>query len=119
MNNFLLGIIATLMFEIVVVGIVDIAVREGASVTPTPAQVTVQTFTLTDIAKHNSASSCYSTINGSVYDLTSWISEHPGGERAILSLCGRDGSEAFDTKHSDDRRPAEELAHFKIGALAQ
>jgi hypothetical protein len=57
-------------------------------------------------------------INGGVYDLTAWISKHPGGERAILSICGKDGSAAFNDQHGGQRRPANELSGFKIGTIA-
>lgn len=76
-------------------------------------------YGMTEVAMHNSASSCWSAINGSVYDLTSWIGKHPGGQQAILSICGKDGSAAFNDQHDGQRRPANELAGFKIGLLGQ
>lgn len=75
-------------------------------------------YTLANIAVHNNGSSCWSAINGGVYDLTSWINQHPGGSQAILSICGKDGSAAFNDQHGGQRRPANELAGFKIGVLA-
>ncbi|MES2059604.1 MAG: cytochrome b5-like heme/steroid binding domain-containing protein [Patescibacteria group bacterium] len=74
-------------------------------------------YTLADVSKHSNASSCWTTINGGVYDVTAWINQHPGGPEAILSLCGKDGSAAFDAQHGGQRRPASELATFKIGVL--
>lgn len=82
-----------------------------------PATPAVTSYTLTDVAAHSSAQSCWTTINGNVYDVTSWISQHPGGAEAILSLCGHDGSAAFNGQHGGQRRPASELAGFKIGVL--
>ena len=76
-----------------------------------------KSYTLADVAKHNNASSCWSAINGNVYDLTSWISKHPGGQQAILSICGIDGSAAFNDQHGGQSRPANELAGFSIGVL--
>jgi cytochrome b involved in lipid metabolism len=95
------------------------------NVNPTPSSSvkeevkapTVTSYTMTDVAKHNSESSCYTAINGVVYDVTSWIRQHPGGARAILSLCGKDGSSAFNDQHGGQRRPENELAGFKIGIL--
>lgn len=71
------------------------------------------------IASHNTRASCWSSINGSVYDLTSWIPKHPGGEQAILGLCGTDGSAKFNRKHGGDASKEKILFGFKIGALAQ
>lgn len=76
-------------------------------------------YTLAEVAKHNNSSSCWTAINGSVYDVTSWIKQHPGGQQAILSLCGKDGSSAFNGQHGGQARPASELAGFRIGSLAQ
>lgn len=76
-------------------------------------------FTKEEVSKHNSATSCYASINGNVYDLTSWINQHPGGTLKILAICGRDGSALFNLKHGGDRKPEDKLVIFKIGTLAQ
>lgn len=83
---------------------------------PTPA---AGTYTMAQIATHNDKTSCWTTIQGGVYDLTAWITEHPGGQKAILSLCGIDGTKRFDQMHGGQSRPEQELATFKIGILAQ
>jgi cytochrome b involved in lipid metabolism len=75
------------------------------------------THSLADVAKHNNEQSCWTAINGNVYDVTSWIGQHPGGERAILSLCGKDGTSAFTNKHGGQPRPEQELKNFLIGVL--
>ncbi len=74
-------------------------------------------YTLADVAKHSSQSSCWSAINGNVYDLTRWINQHPGGPDAILSICGTDGSAAFNAQHGGQGRPAQELTNFYIADL--
>lgn len=84
--------------------------------TPTP-KPTPSGYTMTEVAAHASAESCWTAIEGNVYDLTSWISKHPGGKSAILRLCGKDGTDAFNAEHGGDARPERELASFKIGAL--
>lgn len=81
------------------------------------SSTSIQGYTMAEVATHNSKQSCWTVISGSVYDLTDWISAHPGGERAILGLCGIDGTAAFEGQHGGQARPASELAGFKIGAL--
>lgn len=76
-------------------------------------------ITSAEVATHNSRSSCWSIINGSVYDLTSWIPNHPGGEQAILQLCGTDGSAKFNGVHGGSQTQLTVLAGFKIGVAAQ
>lgn len=63
-----------------------------------PAETTVkpaQTYTLQDIAAHNTAADCWFAINGKVYGVSSFIAKHPGGE-AILKGCGLDATEMFE-----------------------
>lgn len=76
-------------------------------------------YTMAQVAEHNSASSCYTVISGSVYDLTLWVNMHPGGKQAILSLCGVDGTARFMAKHGEDAKPQSNLARFKIGIVTQ
>lgn len=68
-----------------------------------------------EVAMHNNATSCWSIINGNVYDLTSWIPQHPGGPQAILQLCGTDGSAKFNGQHGGAQMQAQIFAGFKIG----
>ena len=82
---------------------------------PVPAVVTG--YTLADVAVHNSVTSCWSAIDGNVYDLTNWVNSHPGGKAAILMICGKDGSPMFESQHGGERKPASILAKYKVGAL--
>lgn len=75
------------------------------------------TYSLAEVSKHNNEQSCWTAVNGNVYDVTSWIGQHPGGERAILSLCGKDGTSAFTNKHGGQPRPEQELKNFLIGVF--
>jgi cytochrome b involved in lipid metabolism len=96
-------------------------VQVSADTTATPSAgvptSTSSTYTATDVAQHASAASCWSSIAGNVYDLTPWISQHPGGAGAILSLCGTDGTAAFMAQHGGQGRPAAELKQFLLGPL--
>lgn len=76
-------------------------------------------ITLTTVRKHDVASDCWVAINGKVYDLTNWVSEHPGGSRPIIDLCGSDGTSAFDGQHGQAPKPNAELAGYQIGVLAE
>jgi cytochrome b involved in lipid metabolism len=91
----------------------------GSAVTHaiTKTDVAPTGYTPADVAKHGSAASCWTTINRKVYDLTSWIGQPPGGEEAILSLCGKNGTNAFMSQHGDERRPNNELTGFYIGDM--
>lgn len=92
------------------------ALPEATKPSNTPEQ-SAGTYTMAQVRSHSSVESCWTTINGNVYDVTAWIAQHPGGATAILSLCGTDGSASFNGQHGGKPRPQSELASFKIGVL--
>ena len=85
-----------------------------ATPTPTP---TVAGYTMAQVRANNTAKSCWTAIDGYVYNLTNWISAHPGGSGAIMFLCGTDGSNAFKAQHENQSRPAVRLDTYRIGPL--
>ena len=74
-------------------------------------------ITVDDVAEHATSDDCWSIINGDIYDLTGWISEHPGGSGPIESICGLDATQVFSNQHGGQSEPESELAGFKIGIL--
>lgn len=81
--------------------------------------VTATSFTMAQVAQHASAASCYTVVSGSVYDVTAFVTKHPGGQSAIKSMCGVDGTAAFSAQHGGQGSPASTLAKYKIGVLVQ
>ncbi|KAJ5721583.1 uncharacterized protein N7483_009517 [Penicillium malachiteum] len=62
-------------------------------------------FTLKEIEEHNTKKDLYMVIHDKVYDCSSFVDEHPGGEEVLLDVGGQDGTEAFeDVGHSDEAR---------------
>ncbi|CAE7209440.1 osm1 [Symbiodinium sp. CCMP2456] len=57
---------------------------------------------MTEVAKHNSKSDCWVVVDGQVLDVTSFLSDHPGGELAILTFAGKDATEEFNMIHPPD-----------------
>lgn len=51
------------------------------------------------MARHNSPESCWVILYGNVYDVTDFLSEHPGGAKIILSLAGKDATGEYDPVH--------------------
>jgi hypothetical protein len=89
-----------------------------ATPTPTPTPTaTIASYTMAQVRANNTARSCWSAIDGFVYDLTRWINSHPGGSGAILFLCGTDGTNAFKAQHENQSRPAIRLDSYRIGPL--
>jgi cytochrome b involved in lipid metabolism len=45
-------------------------------------------YKLEDLKKNNTEKSCWLAVNGKVYDVTTFLEEHPGGYDIILSSTG-------------------------------
>lgn len=86
---------------------------------PSSSQKTysINAYSLLEVSLHKNEQNCWTTINGNVYDLTSWIEKHPGGAKAILSLCGIDGTQKFLEMHGGQVKPEAVLGNFVIGKL--
>lgn len=91
--------------------------QEPVAPTPTPVQTEPSGISAQEVSMHSTESSCWSIVNGQVYDLTSYISKHPGGSKNILRICGKDGTSAFEGQHGGDSKPEKILAGYKIGTL--
>lgn len=70
------------------------------------------------VAEHNSSEDCWTIIDGKVYNLTSYINNHPGGAVNISQICGIDGTDLFTGNPSHDQRANNELEALYIGDLA-
>lgn len=44
----------------------------------------LRNITWDELQKHNTPSECWMAIRGKVYDVTSWLPKHPGGEDPVL-----------------------------------
>lgn len=82
-------------------------------------QVATETavLTLELVATHASADSCWSVVDNTVYDLTDWIDQHPGGSSRILGLCGRDATADFTAQHGGEGSPQATLERYALGAI--
>jgi len=58
-----------------------------------------KTFTYSDLQQHRSSESCWVALYGNVYDVTSFLPNHPGGTKIVLQLAGTDATEEYDPVH--------------------
>jgi len=78
-------------------------------------------YSATEIATHASTTSCWLLINNRVYDVTTYLSHHPGRIRAITPWCGKESTKAFATEAGrGEHSPAayDDLKTYFIGVLA-
>jgi cytochrome b involved in lipid metabolism len=55
-----------------------------------------KTFTPAEVAAHNSADKgMYIIVDSSVYDVTKFVDEHPGGAKILKRVAGKDASKQF------------------------
>jgi cytochrome b involved in lipid metabolism len=49
------------------------------------------------LKQHRSKTDAWSAFNGKVYNITPYLPFHPGGERELMRVAGRDGTQLFGT----------------------
>ena len=47
------------------------------------------------LKEHRTRDDAWSAFNGKVYNLTHYLPYHPGGEKELMRVAGRDGSKLF------------------------
>jgi len=73
-------------------------------------------FTYSDVSEHRSKKDLYLVVHDKVYNASTFVDEHPGGEEVLLDVGGQDATEAFeDVGHSDEAR--EILEGLLVGKL--
>ncbi|CAN8314337.1 unnamed protein product [Cochlearia groenlandica] len=71
-----------------------------------------------DMAKHKCKNDCWILIHGKVYDVSTFIDEHPGGDNVLLAVTGKDASIDFDdVRHSEEAK--ETMKKYCIGEVDQ
>lgn len=85
----------------------------GSETTESKKEVLITTE---ELRSHSTRSDLWISIQGKVYDVTTWVDRHPGGDLPLLSLAGEDATDAFIAYH-----PPSAWAHlepFLVGRLS-
>lgn len=82
--------------------------------------LTLPTLLPSDVASHNTSKSCYVTVGTKVYDLTSFLPDHPGGGDLILEYGGKDVTDILrdELSHSHTEAAYEILDESLVGFVA-
>ncbi|KAF9873134.1 hypothetical protein CkaCkLH20_09297 [Colletotrichum karsti] len=76
----------------------------------------MKVFTQAELSKHYEVHDLWVSIRGKVYDVSSYVDDHPGGVEVLKDVAGSDGTESFEyVGHSEDAQKT--LAKYQIGVL--
>eukprot|EP00906_Rhabdomonas_costata_P030345 RCo042881 len=70
--------------------------------------------TLKELEQHCTEKDCWLAVDGKVYDLTSFVSRHPGGRDFLLLGAGRDATQLVQTYHPFTKAPYEVLKKYYV-----
>uniref|UniRef100_A0A1J3EAJ8 Cytochrome B5-like protein n=1 Tax=Noccaea caerulescens TaxID=107243 RepID=A0A1J3EAJ8_NOCCA len=89
--------------------------QEKRSSSSEPVDSKPKSYSKSEIAAHNKRDDCWIIIKDKVYDITSYVEEHPGGD-AILDHAGDDSTDGFyGPQHAT--RVFDMIDDFYIGEL--
>ncbi|KAL6187806.1 hypothetical protein ACLB2K_039201 [Fragaria x ananassa] len=62
-------------------------------------------YSMKEASQHNTKDDCWIVIDGKVYDVSTYLDDHPGGDDVILATTGKDATDEFeDAGHSKDAK---------------
>ncbi|XP_059060551.1 uncharacterized protein LOC131853616 [Achroia grisella] len=73
-------------------------------------------ITLAEVSCHDTPQDCWVVIYDRVYDITTFLEEHPGGADIMLEYAGQDASTAFRSS-GHTRSASKALDRFLVGEL--
>lgn len=82
-----------------------------------PEDIKDKIYSLSEVADHCHCNDCWVIIGDHVYDITSFLDQHPGGLDVLMEQAGRDATVAF---YSSGHHPStiDLLKPFCVGILA-
>jgi|WetSurMetagenome_2_1015567.scaffolds.fasta_scaffold37239_3 cytochrome b involved in lipid metabolism len=89
---------------------------QSPTITTTP-ESGLSTYSMSEVAKHNTAGDCWLVINNNVYNATDYLDSHPGGVQAITQYCGADATTAYTGMPKHGARANADLAKLIIGKI--
>lgn len=73
--------------------------KAASTTAPSSRPKTRPPCTWEELATHNTKEDCWVAMDGKVYDVTSWLPKHPGGQDVLLLSAGRDVTNLFESYH--------------------
>ncbi|WP_313953990.1 cytochrome b5 domain-containing protein [Accumulibacter sp.] len=115
-----LFLFATASFWLVVLGFAASDLWLPAAPQALPPVTTSKAHSLAEVARHKTPDDCWMAIGGQVYDLSSYLPEHPSDPDVIVAWCGREATPAYLTKgkgRAHSARADRLLTEYRIATL--
>ncbi len=120
-----IGVGLTVLFLGIVVFLVVRQAPKTQSVitsTPTPTRTVTPTtsgtsFSVSEVAKHSKATDCWYIVNSSVYNVTNYLYDHPGGASTMIPYCGQNATAYYKSISKHGARANADLASLLIGTV--
>lgn len=65
----------------------------------------ISEYTMDEVKNHNTAESLWVVLNDKVYNVTSFLKAHPGGEKPLLKYAGTDATVKFNSVKAHKESP--------------
>jgi len=120
--------LATVLFWLVVFGFWLAGRGQSGEAAPLPeapvaaAPTRERVIPLAEVARHARPDDCWMAIRGGVYDLSAYLPEHPTRPALIEPWCGREATEAYNTKTRGRPHSAaadDMLPQYRIGQAGE
>ncbi len=118
--------VAAIVLAVTAIGLTIVVGHSGAEAVwqgRIPASAATRTgpigttgLTAAQVQAHSTPADCWTIVGDGVYDLTTWIRQHPGGSRSIEGMCGVDATAAFDAQHGGRDVPTRVLQGYAVTA---
>jgi len=64
------------------------------------AEAQLDTFTLQEVAEHRFSANCWIVLYGRVLNVSGFLKVHPGGEKVLMTMAGKDATSTFEKIHA-------------------
>lgn len=77
-----------------------------------------QQYSKADVAKHNKDKDMLIIVDDSVYDVSEFVNEHPGGAKILKRVAGKDATKQF-WKYHNESVLKKYSAKLKVGTVKE
>jgi cytochrome b5 len=85
---------------------------------PMAPKAELKVYTMAEVAEHTAQDDMWMAIHGKVYDVTSFLDDHPGGDEVMKDTAGRNATVEYeDVGHSEEATKM--MEPLLIGVLAE